>query len=62
MQQHRWFDQLLVLDREKIEAELGQTGRVAAPNGLIALRLREEEGGTAPLNGDYVMYLRVERR
>jgi hypothetical protein len=59
---HSWLDWILVLDREKIEAELRRAGQVATPAGLIALPLQEQEGGTQPLNGDYVLYLRVERK
>jgi hypothetical protein len=62
LQQHYWKDQLLVLSREKIEAELNRASQVAAPAGLIVVPLEEEQGGTTPLGGKYLLYLRVERK
>ena len=62
LRDRKWYDRVVVLDREKIEAALGEPpGR---PPGLIALRLQEEigKGSGAPENGDYVLYLRVERQ
>jgi len=56
-----WYDQVFVLTREKLEAELRRASEIAAPAGFITVRLRENQGGTAPLNGDYLLYLRVER-
>ncbi len=56
-----WVDQVLALTREKLEAELRRASAIAAPAGLITVRLRENVGGTNPLNGDYLLYLRVER-
>lgn len=61
LQSSYWYDQVLVLTREKLEAELGRTSEVATPAGLFSYRLREKVGGTAPLNGDYLLYFRVER-
>jgi hypothetical protein len=60
---HKWYDRIMVLDREKIEAEL-RGEPTDRPPGLIPLRLKEEigTGSTAPENGDYVLYLRVERQ
>jgi hypothetical protein len=62
LKQHDWCDELLVLDREKIEAELNRASQVAAPAGLITIPLAEEQGGTTPLRGNYLLYLRVERK
>ena len=59
---HEWDDELLVLDREKIEAELNRASQVAAPAGLIAIPLDEEQGGSTPLGGHYKLYLRIERK
>ena len=62
LRNHTWYDQVVVLDRWKIEAALREpAGR---PPGLIRLRLQEEigKGRGAPENGDYVLYLRVERQ
>jgi hypothetical protein len=59
---HEWDDELLVLDREKIEAELTRASQVAAPAGLITIPLEEEQGGSTPLGGKYLLYLRVERK
>lgn len=59
-----WYDQVVVLNREKIEAALLQADRPGRAPGLIAVRLREEtgNGSRAAQNGDYVLYLRVERQ
>jgi hypothetical protein len=54
-------DQVFVLTREKVEAELRRGSAIAAPAGFIAVRLREDQGGVVPQNGDYVLYLRIER-
>jgi hypothetical protein len=62
MKDHYWKDLLVVLTREKIEAELQRASQVATPAGLIAIPLNDAQGGTAPLNGQYVLYLRVERK
>jgi hypothetical protein len=62
LRDRKWQDRVVVLDREKIEAALGASpGR--SP-GLIELRLQEEmgKGRGAPENGDYILYLRVERQ
>ena len=62
LRDHRWYDRLVVLDRRKIEAALREPpGR---PPGLIELRLQEQTGRrrARPENGDYVLYLRVERQ
>jgi hypothetical protein len=59
---HMWHDRVVVIDREKIEVALAApAGRVP---GLIELRLKEEIGKSSgpPENGDYVLYLRVERQ
>ena len=56
-----WIDKVVVLTREKLEAELRRSSAIAAPAGFITLRLRENQLGTNPLHGDYLLYLRVER-
>jgi hypothetical protein len=59
--EYLWYDQVFGLTREKLEAELRRASAIGAPAGVIALRLSEKQGGVVPLNGDYVLYLRVER-
>jgi hypothetical protein len=59
--EYLWYDQVFVLTREKLEAELRCTSAISAPAGFIAVRLREDQGGVVPQNGDYVLSLRVER-
>jgi hypothetical protein len=59
--EYLWYDQVFVLTREKLEAELRRASAIGAPGGFIAVRLREDQGGVVPQNGDYVLYLRVER-
>lgn len=44
-----------------LAAQLRRASAIAAPAGFIALRLSEKQGGITPLDGDYVLYLRVER-
>jgi hypothetical protein len=61
LRDHMWLDLVVVLDREKIETELRRPGQIETGAGLIKVRLQEDKGGTAPLNGDYTLYLRVER-
>jgi hypothetical protein len=56
-----FVDQAFVLTRERIETELSRTSAIASPPGILTLRLRDRMGGTQPLNGEYVLYLRVER-
>jgi hypothetical protein len=38
-----------------------QQGSIRCRRGPIVLRLRDDRIGTAPLNGDYTLYLRIER-
>ena len=62
LRDHIWYDQIVVLDREKIEAELRRAGQIGSVAGLVKLRLVEDrKSSTVPQNGDYTLYLRVER-
>lgn len=56
-----FMDQVFVLTRERIEAELRRTSAIASPPGLLVVRLQDRMGGTVPLNGEYQLYLRLER-
>jgi hypothetical protein len=64
MSQYRWYDLVLVLTREAIEAELAKSSGTRATPGLLALQLidtaRPDLVGAA-MSGDYTLYLRVER-
>jgi hypothetical protein len=57
----QWTDLILVLTREKIEAALGSAYQIGAP-GTIAVPLEDANPyGSAAYEGDYTMYLRVDR-
>ncbi len=63
LRDRKWYDQVLVLNREKIEGALRLGDRPGNAPGLIVLRLQEAIGTGHPAeNGDYVLYLRVERQ
>ena len=57
----KWQDRVVVLTKEKIDAALGGTYTVGAA-GIIRIQLVDSNPmGDLGYNGDYVLYLRVER-
>ncbi|MEP6691448.1 MAG: hypothetical protein ABJD07_09845, partial [Gemmatimonadaceae bacterium] len=57
----KWQDRVVVLTKEKIDAALGGTYTIGA-TGIIPVRLVDSNPmGDLGYNGNYVLYLRVER-